>query len=91
MRTILSFRLKDGRDALPIALQRLENPLEREMLERHNVLPYCTGHWVEFYPRYMRLAEPYQDRVQGLAMYMVIVYATCQMMPNERACGSGMC
>jgi alpha-galactosidase len=65
---ILSFRLKDGRDAFPLALPRLEDPLEREMLERHSVLPYCTGHWVEFYPRYMRLAEPYQGRVQGLSM-----------------------
>ena len=65
---ILSFRLKDGRDAFPIVLQQLEDPLEREMLERHHVLPYCTGHWVEFYPRYMRLAEPYQGRIQGLAI-----------------------
>jgi alpha-galactosidase/6-phospho-beta-glucosidase family protein len=38
------------------------------MLEHHNILPYCTGHWIEFYPRYMRLAEPYQGHLQGLKM-----------------------
>jgi len=64
----LKLHLKDGRDVLPIALQNLDHPLEREMLERYNVLPYCTGHWVEFFTRYSRLAEPYEGRLQGLRM-----------------------
>jgi len=64
----LKLHLKDGRDALPIALQNLDHPLEREMLERYNVLPYCTAHWVEFFTRYSRLAEPYEGRLQGLRM-----------------------
>jgi alpha-galactosidase len=64
----LKLHLKDGRDAFPIALQHLDHPLEREMLERYDILPYCTGHWVEFFTRYMRLAEPYEGHVQGLKM-----------------------
>jgi len=65
---ILKLRLKDGRDALPLALAGNDNPIEREMLERHGILPYCTSHWAEFYPRYMRLEEPYEGHLQGLKL-----------------------
>jgi alpha-galactosidase/6-phospho-beta-glucosidase family protein len=65
---ILRLCLKDGRDALPLVLERLKSPIEREMLERYGVLPYCTSHWAEFYPRFMRLEEPYEGHLQGLKM-----------------------
>jgi alpha-galactosidase len=65
---ILKLRLKDGRDALPLILKNLKNPIEREMLGRYGILPYCTGHWAEFYPRHMRLEEPYQGHLQGLKL-----------------------
>jgi alpha-galactosidase/6-phospho-beta-glucosidase family protein len=31
-------------------------------------MPYCAGHWTEFYPGHTRLAEPYKGRVQGLEL-----------------------
>ena len=65
---ILELRLKDGRDAFPIALPRIKKPLVKYMLERYNVLPYCGGHWTEFYPGHSRLDEPYEGRVQGLKL-----------------------
>jgi alpha-galactosidase len=65
---ILELRLKDGRDAFPIILQRSQNPFEREMLERYHVLPWVLSHGTEFYPGHTRLAEPYQGHVQGLKM-----------------------
>jgi alpha-galactosidase len=62
---ILGLRLKDGRDAFPLALPRIRKPLVKYFLERYNVLPYCPGHWTEFYPSHTRLTEPYQGHVQG--------------------------
>jgi alpha-galactosidase len=65
---ILELRLKDGRDAFPLALPRIRKPFVKYILERYNVLPYCPGHWTEFYPGHTRLAEPYQGHVQGLEL-----------------------
>lgn len=65
---ILELRLKDGRDAFPLALPRIKKPLVKFFLERYNVLPYCPGHWTEFYLGHTRLAEPYQGHVQGLKL-----------------------
>jgi len=65
---VLDLRLKDGRDAFPMALERIIKPFVKEMLQRYNVLIYCAGHWTEFFTGHTRLAEPYQGRVQGLEM-----------------------
>jgi alpha-galactosidase len=65
---ILELRLKDGRDAFPLALPRIKKPLVKHILARYGVLPYCPGHWTEFYPGHTRLAEPYQGHVQGLEL-----------------------
>jgi len=65
---IMRLTLKDGRDALPLILERLENPIEKEVLGRYGVLPYCTSHWAEFYARHMRLEEPYEGHLQGLKL-----------------------
>jgi alpha-galactosidase len=40
----------------------------KHVLERHNVLPYCAGHWTEFFPNHTRLAQAYEGRVQGLEL-----------------------
>ncbi len=65
---ILELRLKDGRNAFPLALARIKKPLVKFFLEKYNVLPYCPGHWTEFYPGHSRLAELYEGHVQGLEM-----------------------
>jgi alpha-galactosidase len=65
---ILELRLKDGRDAFPLALPRITKPFVSHVLERYNVLPYCAGHWTEFFPNHTRLAQAYQGRVQGLEL-----------------------
>jgi alpha-galactosidase len=65
---VLELRLKDGRDAFPLALPRIRKPLVKHVLERHNVLPYCAGHWTEFFPNHTRLAQAYEGRVQGLEL-----------------------
>lgn len=65
---ILELRLKDGRDAFPLALPRIKKPFVKHVLERYNVLPYCAGHWTEFFPHHTRLVEPYQGHVQGLEL-----------------------
>lgn len=65
---VLELRLKDGRDAFPLALENIKKPFVKEMLQRYNVLIYCAGHWTEFFTGHTRLAEPYQGRVQGLEL-----------------------
>ena len=32
------------------------------------MLPYCWGHWTEFFPQLQSVLEPYEGRAQGLAM-----------------------
>lgn len=65
---IVSLRLKDGRDGLALARDRVEDPVMRWGLETYGVWPYCAGHWTEFYPSLTRLGEPYKGRLQGLRM-----------------------
>src|SRR5215472_140854 len=65
---ILSLRLRDGRDAMPLVLARTTEPLVRWAIETFGVLPYCWTHWVEFFPQLQRLTQPNQGRAQGLAM-----------------------
>lgn len=65
---IVELRFTDGRDALPRAKERIEDPVMRWGLEIYGILPYCAGHWTEFYPSLTRLAEPYRGRLQGLRM-----------------------
>jgi alpha-galactosidase len=65
---ILELRLKDGRDAFPLALPLIKKPFVKHILERYGVLVYCAGHWTEFYPGHTRLAEPYEGHVQGMKL-----------------------
>lgn len=65
---ILDVRLKDGRSVLPQIRERATQPVTRWVLDTFGVLPYCWTHWMEFYPPLLRLTEPYQGRLQGLAM-----------------------
>ena len=65
---ILELRLKDGRDALEFIRQRTTQPVIKWGLENYGVLPYCWGHWTEFYPSLLRLEEEYTGRLQGLRM-----------------------
>jgi alpha-galactosidase len=65
---ILSLRLRDGRDAIPLVAQRSPDPLVRWVIETFGVVPYCWAHWAEFFPQLQRLEEPYSGRAQGLPM-----------------------
>ena len=65
---IIRLPLKDGRDALPLLKERVTGPLHKWGLETFGVLPYCSGHWTEFFPALSRLEEEYQGRAQGLMM-----------------------
>ncbi|HEX5289770.1 MAG TPA: hypothetical protein VFX25_12940 [Streptosporangiaceae bacterium] len=65
---ILSLRLRDGRDAIPLVAQRSPDPLVRWVIETFGVVPYCWAHWAEFFPQLQRLEEPYAGRAQGLPM-----------------------
>jgi alpha-galactosidase len=65
---VTELRLKDGRDALPLARERATEPIVRWALDTYGVLPYCWEHWTEFFPQMQRLAEPYTGRAQGLPM-----------------------
>ncbi len=65
---ILSLRLRDGRDALPLVHARATEPMVRWAIETFGAVPYCWAHWLEFFPQLQRLEEPYKGRVQGLPM-----------------------
>ncbi len=65
---ILSLRLRDGSDAMPLVLARSTEPLVRWAIETFGMLPYCWTHWIEFFPQLQRLTQPYQGRAQGLTM-----------------------
>jgi alpha-galactosidase/6-phospho-beta-glucosidase family protein len=66
--SIVDLRLRDGRDGLPLARERAENPVVRWVLETYGVLPYCWEHWVEFHPQMQYQDAPYEGRAQGLPM-----------------------
>ncbi len=65
---ILSLKLRDGRDAFQILRSKPPNPVVGFILETYGVLPYCWGHWTEFFPSLCKLEEEYKGRLQGLMM-----------------------
>ena len=66
---IQAVRLSDGRDGIALARANPElDEVERFCLDNFGVLPYCSGHWVEFFPQLLRLERPYEGRAQGLPM-----------------------
>jgi alpha-galactosidase len=64
--SVVQLRLQDGRDGLPLARERAEEPVVRWVLETYGVLPYCWQHWVEFHPQMQYVDEKYEGRAQGL-------------------------
>jgi alpha-galactosidase len=77
---VVELKFKDGRDAFPAVLERLDYPVTKWILETYGILPYPASHWVEFYPALCRLEEPYTGRAQGLKMK----YGTIHVMDEER-------
>lgn len=65
---IISLRLRDGSDAMPLARARTSSDIGRWVIDTFGVVPYCIHHWAEFFPQLQRLDEPYEGRAQGLAM-----------------------
>jgi alpha-galactosidase/6-phospho-beta-glucosidase family protein len=65
---IMSLRLRDGRDAIPMVAERSPDELVRWAIRTFGVVPYCWAHWAEFFPQLQRLEQPYEGRAQGLAM-----------------------
>jgi alpha-galactosidase len=65
---ILSLRLRDGRDAIPLVRERTTEDVVAWAIDTFGVVPYCWGHWLEFFPQLQRLEEPYAGRAQGLAV-----------------------
>ncbi|MCU1495017.1 MAG: hypothetical protein JWO62_2781 [Acidimicrobiaceae bacterium] len=65
---ILSMQLRDGRDAIPIVRERTDDVIVQWAIDTFGVVPYCSAHWIEFFPQLQRLEEPYSGRAQGLAM-----------------------
>ncbi len=66
--SVIELRLKDGRDGLALARERVEEPVVKWALETYGVLPYCWQHWVEFHPQMQYADEPYNGRAQGLGV-----------------------
>jgi alpha-galactosidase len=65
---IMSLRLRDGTDAMPLVRDRAEEPLVRWAIDTFGVIPYCWTHWAEFFPQLQQLEQPYKGRAQGLPM-----------------------
>jgi alpha-galactosidase/6-phospho-beta-glucosidase family protein len=65
---IMSLRLRDGRDAIPLVRERAAEPTVRWAIDTFGVVPYCWAHWLEFFPQLQRLEQPYEGRAQGLPM-----------------------
>lgn len=65
---LVNLRLKDGRDAFPMVLQRTNDPIVRWGMEEYGILPYAPVHWIEFFPPFCRLKSRYRGKVQGLMM-----------------------
>lgn len=63
---IMSLRLRDGRDAIPLIRERSTEPVVRWVIDTFGVVPYCWTHWLEFFPQLQRLEQPYTGRAQGL-------------------------
>lgn len=65
---VIELRLTDGRDAMPLVMERATHPVVRWVLETYGVLPYCWSHWVEFHVQMQDLTEEYEGEAQGLEM-----------------------
>jgi len=65
---MMSLQLRDGRDAIPLIRERTDDEVVRWAIDNFGVVPYCSGHWVEFFPQLQRLQDSYSGRAQGLAM-----------------------
>jgi len=74
---ILELRLKDGRDAFEILRKKggiakgwWGTIFQNFIFENYGILPYCPGHWTEFFPSVCQLAEDeeYKGRAQGLKL-----------------------
>ena len=65
---IVSLTLRDGRDAVPLVRERSHDPIVRWAIDTFGVVPYCSNHWIEFFPQLQRLEDSYTGRAQGLAM-----------------------
>jgi len=65
---ILSFKLRDGTDAMPLVRASAGNDVIRWAIDTFGVVPYCWEHWIEFFPQLQRLEGSYSARAQGLAM-----------------------
>lgn len=63
---MLSLRLRDGRDAIPLVRARAKEEVVRWAIDTFGVVPYCWSHWLEFFPQLQRLEQPYAGRAQGL-------------------------
>ena len=72
---ILQLRLKDGRDAFELLREKggvkgrwWAIAFQNFIFENYGILPYCPGHWTEFFPSLCQLAEDeeYKGRAQGL-------------------------
>lgn len=65
---IMSLRLRDGQDAIPLIRDRTKDEVVRWGIDTFGVVPYCWAHWLEFFPQLQRLERPYDGRAQGLPM-----------------------
>jgi alpha-galactosidase len=65
---ILSFKLRDGTDAMPLVRASAGNDVIRWAIDTFGVVPYCWEHWLEFFPQLQRMEGSYSGRAQGLAM-----------------------
>jgi alpha-galactosidase len=65
---MLSLRLRDGRDAIPLVRKRAAEPAVQWVIDTFGVVPYCWAHWLEFFPQLQRLEQSYEGRAQGLPM-----------------------
>jgi alpha-galactosidase len=65
---IMSLRLRDGRDAMPIVRERDTSEVVAWAIDTFGVIPYCWSHWTEFFPQLQRLEGVYDGRAQGLPM-----------------------
>src|SRR5262249_61869200 len=59
---ITELRDRNGIDLLPRVRDRAQEEVVRWAIDSFGVLPYCWGHWVEFFPQLQRLEEPYAGR-----------------------------
>lgn len=65
---MLSLRLADGRDAIPLVRERTADSIIAWAIDIFGVVPYCSAHWIEFFPQLQWLEEDYTGRAQGLLM-----------------------